>query len=126
MLDEIVVYNKMFDSHIPVPTDIYEKACMKNDKLELHEHIQEHFKKYHTYKFDSVLIHLDKRTIINETLSLCKVTYVVDKKKFAEDKFYQQEHMQENIESIKVSALQKKLKPAVPMLINVKENASLK
>ena len=119
--DVIVVFDEMFDTKIPVPTEIYEKACMKNDTLELHEYIQEHFKHFYEYRFDSVLIHLDKRRITTTThpYSICKVTFCVSKKKLAEDKYIPKE----NIESIKVSTLQKKLKPAVPMLVNMKESA---
>ena len=80
--DDIIIYDKMFQSEITVPTDIYKKACMQNDSSTLHAIVDRYFQENKANAYDDFLLNLDKQTIKeSSSYSTCKVTFVVNKKK---------------------------------------------
>lgn len=125
---KVILLDNMHQRKLDVPTDIYEKACMKNDSLELHEYVNEYFEKFLADRFDSFFIELDKRCISKKlSISFCKVTFAVNKnsRKLIEERARKTlaekiPYKPETVESIQVSTLLKS--KSVPMLIKRKES----
>ena len=128
---KVILLDNMHQRKLDVPTDIYEKACLKNDTLELHEYVNDYFEKCLAHRFDTFFITLDKRCISKKLpSSFCKVTFAVNKnsRKLIEERAREKlaerasEIKPEDIKNIEVSTLLKS-RHSVPMLINYKESA---